>query len=73
MTTGIQVGGVHGKNGAAIIAALKVALNEALRRGQNDVAKSIAANLASLGGASNTMVSGCSVQMGTAKKRATDD
>lgn len=63
MNTGIQVGGVLGKNGAAIIVALKNALNAAIQRGQNDVAKSIATNLASLGGASNNVVSGCSIQM----------
>lgn len=64
MSTGIRIGGVDGKNGAAIVAALKQALNVALARGQNDVAKSIAANLASLGGVSGASVTGAHIQMG---------
>jgi len=63
MSTGIRIGGTDGKNGAAIVAALKQALSVALQRGQNDVAKSIAANLASLGGASNVNVTGANIQM----------
>jgi hypothetical protein len=64
MSTGIQIGGVIGKNGAAIVVALKNALNAAIQRGQNDVAKSIAANIASLGGATHSVVSGCNIQQG---------
>ena len=62
MQTGIRIGGVDGANGKAIVQALRVALNDAIRRGQNDVAKSIAANLASLGTANGSAVSGCSFQ-----------
>lgn len=62
MQTGIRIGGTDGPNGKLIVQALRVALNEAIRRGQNDVAKSIAANIASLGGANGNSVSGCSFQ-----------
>lgn len=61
MRTGIQIGGVEGKHGASIVAALRQALNEAIRRGQNDVAKSIASDIARLGGANNSSIMNCQI------------
>ena len=61
MKTGIQVGGITGKNGATIVSALRAALNETIKRGQNDVAKVIATELAKLGETHNVAISGCTL------------
>lgn len=62
MATGVRIGGVDGPNGQLVLQVLRGALMEAIRRGQNDVAKSIAAEVGRLGATSNNVITGCNFQ-----------
>lgn len=61
--TGIRIGGIEGRAGEQVVASLRGALNEAIKRGQNEVAKAIAAELGRLGETKGVTVANANVQM----------